>query len=105
MRWLLGVVLLCAACAHERTRHIYVPKRSAKCWRECKAIEATCNSKTTVYVGSSYVGLGGANAAECTDQRQDCMLSCDGAVEEWWTNGKPPTGKRKGEPNDPDDPE
>jgi nitrous oxide reductase accessory protein NosL len=100
----LAVALLLAGCAHhERTRHVYVPKSSGSCWRECKQIEATCNSKTTVYVGSEVVGVGGANDAVCADQRKDCLLSCPGAVEEWWVDGRPPTGKRKGEPDDPDE--
>ena len=102
MRALLGVVLL-LACAPVRTRHIYVPKSSGGCWRECKAIEATCNGKTTVYVGNNVVGVAGANEGECAENRKDCLLSCPGAVEEWWVNRKPPSGQRKGEPGDPDE--
>lgn len=103
MRLLLGVVLISAMCgSRQRTRHIYVPKSSGACWRECKAIEATCNSKTNVYVGAGRVNVGGSDEGECAEHRKDCLLSCPGAREEWWVDGKPESKYGPPDPNEPD---
>lgn len=100
MRWSLAfsAVLLLLCCATPRRyRHVYVPKQpeSAKCWRECKGIEATCQNRPPP------TNTRWTNIDEfCADQRMDCLVSCPGAVEEWRTEGGPTAKKQRVEPND-----
>jgi hypothetical protein len=49
-------------------RHVYVPKSSGKCWRECKLISETCDER-------------GRRHVDCEDERLDCLLTCPGAYE------------------------
>lgn len=68
MRLLLVlVVVLASGCPKRMVRHVYVPKSSAACWRECQLISETCRQRFKV--------------AYCEDRRLDCLLTCDGAYE------------------------
>lgn len=73
MAWLVG-------CATTATRHVYVPKSSAPCWRECKAMSLTCLSRPGVRPpATSYDPP--SLAQRCETERLDCLLTCPGARE------------------------
>ncbi len=73
------VVVLLGGCATTR-RHVYVPKSSAPCWRECKAMSLTClNGRGTRERITSYDPQ--SLAERCEDERLDCLLTCPGARE------------------------
>lgn len=80
MRLAVMLVVL-AVCAPRKYRHIYVPKSSADCWRECKAIEATCNNRPPPPRSAGWANL----ESVCAEERKNCLMSCPGAVEEWRT--------------------
>jgi hypothetical protein len=102
----LPALLLLACVAQARAyRHIYVPNQpeSAKCWRECKLVEATCNNRPPPPRSAGWNNLEDV----CEEQRKDCLLSCPGATVEWRdAEGRrvnasgSPLGPRRGEPND-----
>ena len=80
---LLGFATIAAlaltGCATAR-RHVYVPKSSAPCWRECKTMSLTCLSgrgpreRITSYDPPSL-------SERCEEERLDCLLTCPGARE------------------------
>lgn len=76
---------LISACAHQPTRHIYVPKtpEAAKCWRECKAIAATCLTAAPAARNLGTAIVHDQYEERCEEERKDCLLTCPGATEEW----------------------
>lgn len=77
MRVLLVLVLVLASgCPKRMVRHVYVPKSSAACWRECKAQSIEC-LKTRFQGGFEQQ----RREEFCEDERLECLLTCDGAYE------------------------
>ncbi len=74
------LLLALTACVTTKARHVYVPKSSAACWRECKAMSLTClnrpgaRSPVTSYDRPSLT-------EQCEDERLDRLLTCPGAIE------------------------
>lgn len=65
-RALVVIAVLAVGCPSPRvTRHVFVPRSSAPCWRECQAIGNTCRG----------------GRIRCEDKRLACLLTCDGAYE------------------------
>lgn len=76
MRWAL-VILVLSGCPKRFVRHVYVPKSSAPCWRECKAQSIECLKGGFADVLRPRSG----RAKFCEEERLDCLLTCDGAYE------------------------
>lgn len=74
---MLAIVFVSASgCPKRMVRHVYVPKSSAPCWRECKAqsIECLKTRFRDAFAQSDREKF-------CEDERLDCLLTCEGAYE------------------------
>jgi hypothetical protein len=72
MKTALLVGCLLAGCAHEPKRHVYVPKSSADCWRQCEQVDAPCQA-------AANAPRNRTTHEQCEDKRNDCLLTCPGA--------------------------
>ena len=76
MAWAMVAVVL-VGCPPATARHVFVPKSSAPCWRECKAQSIEC-----LKTRSSDPFAQSEREKFCEDERNECLLTCDGAREE-----------------------